>query len=114
MNLATFMQLWQHFKDSVADEDDDTEEEIKKAFKGYDVDGDGYITKDEVLKAIIIRSSSSISCHAHWHFHYFQIITSLDFVGEKEVEAEKCLKDMDLDGDGRVSYAEFMVKWKIT
>ena len=27
---------------------------------------------------------------------------------------EWSLREMDLDGDGRVSYAEFMVKWKIT
>ena len=38
----------------------------------------------------------------------------MGFVSNKEDEAAKCLKDMDLDGDGRVSYAEFMVKWKIT
>lgn len=38
----------------------------------------------------------------------------MGFVSNKEDEVSKCLKDMDLDGDGRVSYAEFMVKWKIT
>ena len=36
------------------------------------------------------------------------------FVSNSEEEASKCLKEMDLDGDGRVSYAEFMVKWRIT
>ena len=38
----------------------------------------------------------------------------MGFVSNKDEEVSKCLKDMDLDGDGRVSYAEFMVKWKIT
>lgn len=38
----------------------------------------------------------------------------MGFVANKEDEVTKCLQDMDLDGDGRVSYAEFMVKWKIT
>ena len=41
--------LWQKFKESVSEEGDDTEEEIKKAFKDYDVNGDGYITKDEMM-----------------------------------------------------------------
>ena len=38
----------------------------------------------------------------------------MGFVSNKEEEANKCLKEMDLDGDGRVSFAEFMVKWKVT
>ena len=44
------MQLWQKFKQSVTDEEDDTEEDIKKAFKDYDVDGDGYISQDEMMR----------------------------------------------------------------
>ena len=43
-----------------------------------------------------------------------QAMTKMGFVSNKEEEASKCLKEMDLDGDGRVSYAEFMVKWRIT
>jgi len=92
VDLPHFMLLWQKFKESVSEDGDDTEEEIKKAFKDYDVNGDGYITKDEMMN----------------------VITKMGFVSNKEDEVSKCLKDMDLDGDGRVSYAEFMVKWKIT
>jgi len=92
VDLASFMKLWQKFKESVSEEGDDSEEEIKSAFKDYDVDGDGYITKDEMMN----------------------VITKMGFVSNKDEEVSKCLKDMDLDGDGRVSYAEFMVKWKIT
>ena len=43
-----------------------------------------------------------------------QAMTKMAFVSNSEEEASKCLKEMDLDGDGRVSYAEFMVKWRIT
>ena len=43
-----------------------------------------------------------------------QAIERMGFVSNKEEEANKCLKEMDLDGDGRVSFAEFMVKWKVT
>lgn len=44
----------------------------------------------------------------------YQAITKMGFVSNTEEEAAKCLQEMDLDGDGKVSFAEFMVKWKIT
>jgi len=91
IDQAEFMALWVAFKAKVGEEGE-TEAEIKTAFKEYDLDGDGYITKDEMVEAI----------------------TKMGFVSNTEEEAGKCLKEMDLDGDGKVSYAEFMVKWKIT
>ena len=50
VDLTQFMKLWQKFKASVIEEGDETEEEIRKAFKDYDVNGDGYITKDEMME----------------------------------------------------------------
>ena len=47
------MKLWQQFKATVNEDGDDTEEEIKQAFKDYDRDGDGYITKDEMMNVRI-------------------------------------------------------------
>lgn len=91
VDQTEFMELWKSFKAKV-DEEDDTEEDIQSAFKTYDIDGDGYITKDEMVTAI----------------------TRMGFVENKEEEASKCLKEMDLDGDGKVSYAEFMVKWRVS
>lgn len=44
-----FMALWKDFKTRV-DEEEETEEEIKEAFKDYDTNGDGYITKDEMIQ----------------------------------------------------------------
>ena len=43
-----------------------------------------------------------------------QVIKAMDFVGNVEKEVDRCLADMDVDGNGSVSYAEFMVKWKFT
>jgi len=91
IDQSEFMALWIAFKAKIGEEGE-TEAEIKTAFKEYDLDGDGYITKDEMVEAI----------------------TKMGFVSNTEEEASKCLKEMDLDGDGKVSYAEFMVKWKIT
>ncbi len=45
------MELWKCFKARV-DENDESEEEIKNAFQNYDIDGDGYITKDEMVTVI--------------------------------------------------------------
>lgn len=33
-------------------DEDDSEEEIRSAFQAYDTNGDGYITKDEMVKVI--------------------------------------------------------------
>ena len=43
-----------------------------------------------------------------------KVIKEMDFVGDVEKEVNRCLADMDVDGNGSVSYAEFMVKWKMT
>ena len=71
-------------------EDEEDEDEIREAFKNYDVDGDGFITKQEMMDSI----------------------TRMGFVNNVEEEAVKCIADMDIDGDGKVSYAEFVVKWR--
>ena len=52
VDLSQFLKLWQQFKASVS-EDGDTEEDIQSAFKDYDVDGDGYITKDEMMRVCL-------------------------------------------------------------
>ena len=59
IDQAEFMTLWVAFKAKVGEEGE-TEAEIKTAFKEYDLDGDGYITKDEMMKvAIIIYTKNS-------------------------------------------------------
>ena len=57
------------------------EEEIKKAFKQYDTNGDGFITKEELLSIISIE------------------------------DAENSLNNIDIDGDGKISYLEFKLKF---
>ncbi|CAB4055727.1 CALM [Lepeophtheirus salmonis] len=91
VDVGQFMNLWKRFKTSV-NETEGTEEEIKSAFKDYDIDGDGYITQSEMMQAL----------------------GKMGFVSNKEEEAHRCLKDMDLDGDGRVSFSEFMIKWRVS
>lgn len=49
--MEEFLEQWKLFKQKLDDEDED-EEEIKEAFKIYDQDGDGYITRDEMFAAL--------------------------------------------------------------
>jgi len=90
LELQDFIMNWNIFRDKVEEEDDEDEEEIQKEFRMYDIDGDGYITKEEMKT----------------------FLTRMGFIKDIEEEAEKCVADMDLDGDGRVSYAEFVAKWR--
>ena len=111
MDVSKFMTLWKDFKANVL-EGEETEDEIKSAFKDYDINGDGYITKDEMISV-----SSNQQDFEHTILHrkdlIFQVMARMGFVSNKEEEATKCINEMDLDGDGRVSYAEFMIKWKL-
>ena len=59
IDQAEFMTLWVAFKAKVGEEGE-TEAEIKTAFKEYDLDGDGYITKDEMVE--VGRVNLSPSC----------------------------------------------------
>ena len=52
VTLKQFIKLWKEFKASVSEDGHDDEEEIMKAFKAYDINGDGFITRDEIVKAI--------------------------------------------------------------
>jgi len=67
------------------------EEDIRKEFLRFDLDRDGFITKDEMLKVIENEAS---------------------FVHNKMEEARKCIKEMDVNDDGHVSYPEFLLIWR--
>ena len=53
-------------------------------FKQYDIDGDGFITHDE-LKTFIMKRHDSVT----------------------DYEIEKMIKEVDIDGDGKISYEEY-------
>jgi len=69
-------------------EECEEETEIRKEFKKLDTDNSGFITKDEMLAIISV-------CE---HFN-----------GDKMAEAQKCVAELDVDEDGRVSYPEFLL-----
>merc|ERR1712203_1052823 len=62
---------------------------IRGEFTKLDADQSGFISKDEMLAVI-----------------------SGSFTGDKQAEAERCVAELDVDKDGRVSYPEFMLVMK--
>merc|ERR1712025_35069 len=82
IDFSEFSKLWAAIKG-----EGEGEKEIPK----LDVDNSGYITKDEMMT----------------------VITDCDhFAGDKMEEARKCIAELDVDKDGRVSYPEFLLVWK--
>jgi len=63
------------------------------AFRVFDVDGNGKITKDELAQA----------------FSGNQVNTMADAIGLDKTEIEKIIQDVDQDGDGQIDFEEFMV-----
>ena len=55
VEVGQFMNLWQKFKQA-ANKDDESEDEIKKSFEQFDLNGDGFITKDEITQVRLSKS----------------------------------------------------------
>merc|ERR1712156_148377 len=90
IDFQEFHVLWQKLK-NFGDHLSEDERVIREEFDKLDSDGSGYISKDEMFKAI----------------------GGCEFLaGDKEAEVKKCLDDIDVDGDGKISYPEFLMVWK--
>ena len=82
--------MWAKLK-AFGDHESEEEKLIREEFDTLDTDKSGFISKAEMLASI----------------------SHCDFLGgDKEEEAKKCLDDIDVNGDGKVSYPEFMMVWK--
>merc|ERR1712228_470439 len=86
IDFSEFEKLWAAIKGGGEDE-----AEIRKEFKALDTDNSGFITKEEMLAVIS-------DCE--------------HFTGDKMEEAKKCVSELDVDDDGKVSYPEFLLVWK--
>merc|ERR1712109_423666 len=107
--------------------------ELKEAFKLFDMDGDGMITKDELRKLVekvggaMTEGEGEGEKEIRKEFgkldgdnsgfitkdEMMSVITDCDpFSGDKMEEARKCIAELDVDKDGRVSYPEFLLVWK--
>ena len=82
--------MWAKLK-AFGDHESEEEKLIREEFDTLDTDKSGFISKAEMLASI-----------RHCVF----------LGGDKEEEAKKCLDDIDVNGDGKVSYPEFMMVWK--
>ena len=92
IDKTQFLKFWQKMEHKKIDDDYETNEEIKEAFRKYDFNDDGFITKNEMA----------------------QVISKLTFVTNKELEVQKCFEELDANEDGKISYVEFLIKLKIS
>ncbi|PRD23599.1 UNVERIFIED_CONTAM: Eip63F-1 [Trichonephila clavipes] len=72
-------------QEEIGGQEDDLMEDLLAAFRVFDKDGNGYITKDELKMA-------------------------MDLIDESVTEAQldDMLKATDIDHDGRINYEEFV------
>ncbi|GFT47868.1 calcium-binding protein E63-1 [Trichonephila clavipes] len=76
---------WMASQEEIGGQEDDLMEDLLAAFRVFDKDGNGYITKDELKMA-------------------------MDLIDESVTEAQldDMLKATDIDHDGRINYEEFV------
>ena len=67
------------------------EDDIRRSFNKLDQNRDGYITKEDLTS--YLTNSGLVP-------------------NESEDKAVKCIKSLDLNGDGKISYPEFVMGWK--
>merc|ERR1712038_379350 len=84
IDQSEFAELWNALHGG-----GEAEAKIREEFTKLDSDKSGFISKDEMLAVI-----------------------SGSFTGDKQAEAERCVAELDVDKDGRVSYPEFMLVMK--
>jgi Ca2+-binding EF-hand superfamily protein len=84
IDFEEFSRLWSAIRG-------DGEDLVKEEFTKLDADNSGYITKEEMLAVIS-------NCE--------------HFTGDKADEAKKCIEELDVDKDGKVSYPEFLLVWR--
>jgi len=86
IDMSEFGELWAAIRGG-----GEAEQKIREEFLKMDADKSGYITKEEMLEIIG-------KCP--------------EFSGDKGAEASKCVAELDVDKDGKVSYPEFLLVWK--
>ncbi|XP_077991427.1 neo-calmodulin-like [Glandiceps talaboti] len=84
VHYGEFYKNWKEACEEQKQEDVDREN-IRKAFKNMDKDGNGLLTKEEVTQALK-------DCNAY----------------EGNDQVQKMIDDADVDGDGKVRYEEFV------
>lgn len=109
---------------SFCDQDTDSEEELREAFKVFDKDGNGFISAAEVregpgrrycaacasarvLHACAARAARLSRASAPLAAQLRHVMTNL---GEKltDEEVDEMIREADIDGDGQVDYEEFV------
>ncbi|KAJ0402657.1 hypothetical protein P43SY_007522 [Pythium insidiosum] len=91
------------------------EEEVMELLQGIDIDGDGLVDYPEFLAATMKRNQTNKQEYLINAFNYFDtkkqgVITKADlvqFMGSEE-QADEVIRDVDTNGDGQISFDEFV------
>lgn len=85
-------------------QDTDREEEIRQAFKVFDKDGDGFVSKDEL--STVMRSLGRFSNFPSLSCHISDLI-SMTPPGENlsPTELQQMIDEADANGDGKIDYS---------
>jgi len=88
--VQEFEEMWNFLKSKDVGNGGDSEKVIREEFAKLDANKDGYISKEEM----------------------FTLLSTLSFAQATQEAAKKCVEDLDVDGDGRISFPEFLLAWK--
>ena len=94
------------FSDMMAGvKDTDIEEDIKETFKAFDKDGNGFISAAELRHAM-----ANLGRHSLFFFHGPLLTGITRSIGEEltHAEVDDMIREADVDGDGLISYEEFV------
>ena len=82
--------------------DSDSDEQIKEAFKVFDMDGNGYISPAE-LRYVMTSLGTLLLIHLR---PLVLVLRSPLRIGEKltEKEIDEMIREADIDGDGQINY----------
>uniref|UniRef100_A0A915KM06 EF-hand domain-containing protein n=1 Tax=Romanomermis culicivorax TaxID=13658 RepID=A0A915KM06_ROMCU len=116
VNFRQFIRVLARFrpiKKNKASPLNSRDEKLQFAFSMYDLNGDKFITKDELLSILNMMVGANITPEQYKVFHAVEIASAkffgCRFVYDFKLQniAERTIEEADVDHDGKISFEEF-------